>query len=345
MDVGKGNVPPAAGAGRHHLLAGRIGQAAIAAVTAIVLWTVPVAADPASPTALEIKSVFVAQNLWQDGDYLLVFHYNIDYVTPPTTPANKLFHFRLLDTDGETVLGAANPYAYNSGGYYEGAGSLYFNPGETPTWEDPVVMQIRGNPEYWSTPPETSYTLTVSDYSEFEMPWDNHDVMGSYIIEVAMSLEIDWDVIMLTESEMGTVLSTTGETYFRGTIKGLHLFVPEILAVTTTDPTYTSSGYTTDQADEYAERFDGTWLEDALNGIEDLGFNYMLITGAVTLLFIGLMFAISHTIWGTTDPGLVGGIIIFFMSYLMGFVAPAVMAITTVFAGIYVVYIWMFRHG
>lgn len=346
MDMGKGDVSPAAGTGRNPFLAGRIGKAAIAALTAITLLaSVPVAADPASPDELEILSVFVAQNLWQDGDYLLVFHYNISYATPPATPANDLFHFRLLDTDGVTVLGAADPYAYNSGGYYEGAGGLYFNPGDTPTWEDPVVFQIRGNPEYWSSPPSTSYTLTVSDYSQFEMPWDNQEVLGDYIIEVAMSIEIDWDVIMLTESEVGTVLSTTGETYFRGTIKGLHLMAPQLFAISITDPDYTPSDYDTDRADEYISRWDGTWMESAIDGIRDLGFEPTLITGMVTLLLIGFMFAISHTIWGTTDPAFNAGIIVFFMSYLMGFMAAAVMALVTVFAGIYIVYIWMFRHG
>lgn len=352
MDLGKGDLSSAARAGGNHLHPGRFGKAAIAALTAVALLsTVPVAADPASPDTLEIKSVFVAHNLWQDGDYLLVFHYNIDYTVPPSTPVNELFHFRLLDTDGETVLGAADPYPYNSGGYFEGAGSLYFNPEseyddfEQPEWNAPVVLQIRGNPEYWSSPPSISYTLTTSDYSGFEMPWDNHEVMGNYIIDVAMSLEINWDVIMLTESEMGTVLSSTGETYFRGTIKGLQVFVPEILAISTTDPTVTSSGYTTDRAEEYASRWEGSWVEDAMRGIEDFGFNRMLVTGAVTLLIIGLMFAISHTIWGTTDPAVNAGVIVFFMSYLLGFVAPALMAIVTVFAGIYIVYIWMFRHG
>jgi hypothetical protein len=346
MDMGKGDVPPTAGAGRNSFLAGRIGKAAIAALTAITLLTsAPVAADPASPDELEILSVYVAKGLYREDDYLLVFHYNISYAVPPSTPVNDLFHFRLLDTDGETVIGAANIYPYNSGGYYEGAGALYFGPEVAPTWDEPLVLQIRGNPEYWSSPPTINYTLAISDYSPHDLPWDNHDVMGAYIIDVAMSLEIDWDVIMLTESELGTVLSTTGETYFRGTIKGLHLFVPELLAVTTTDPDYTPSDYGTDRADEYVSRWEDTWMESAMDGIRDLGFEPTLITGMVTLLLIGLMFAISHSIWGTTDPAFNAGIIVFFMSYLMGFMAPAVMALVTVFAGIYIVYIWMFRHG
>ena len=346
MAMGKQQVPPTEGAGRRHSLPGRIGRAAIAATALVVLLAgTPVAADPAAPDELEVLSVYVARNVYETGDYILAFHYNIDYPTVPSVPANRLFHFRLLDTDGVTVLGATSPYAYNSGGYYEGAGGFYFGPSEAPTWEEPVVFQIRGNPEYWTSPPEENYILTFSDYSQLDTQQENQTLLGNYIIDVAISIEIDWNFQMVTETEMGAVLSGTGETYFTGTISGLRVMAPDIFAVTTSNPDYTSPGYGTDRADEYASRWEGTWVEDALVGIEDLGFDRMLVTGFATILLIGLMYAISYAFWGTTDPALNAGIIVFFMSYLLGFVAPAVMAITTLLAAIYIVYIWMFRHG
>ena len=303
------------------------------------------AADPDLPDELEIKSVFVAQSLLQQDDYLMVFHYNVSYPVPPAIQVSSLFHFRLMGTDGTTVLGASNPYAYNSGGYYEGAGSIYFNASNAPDWDAPVVLQIRGNPEYWTDPPVIAYTLAASDYSNESTPQGNRDVMGGYVISIAESIELDWNVIMLTETEIGTVLSSTGETYFRSVIPGLQVLLPDILAVTTADPDYTPSDYGTDQADKYAARWNGTWMEDVMDGIRDFGFSPTLVMGAATLLLIGLMFTISHTLWGTTDPALNAGVVIFFTSYLLGFVSPAVMAIITLFAGIYLVYIWMFRHG
>lgn len=345
MAVGKTELSSTIRTGAGSVLVRRGCQAAAAVILAVALLaTVPVAAaDPPAPDTFEVASAFAARNVHKDGDFVLVFHYNVGYTETPAVTVDKLFHFRLLDTDGSTVLAAAKPYAYQARGYGEGVGAFYFS--SWSGWDEPYIVQIRGNPEYWATPPVVSYPVSANEYSETTTQSDSQAALGDYIIRIAQHLEIAWNVVMVNETELGPKLSTTGETYFRGTIQGLAYIVPGILSVSTSDPDWSGFDYTTDQADAYASRFDGTWVGDALGSIQELGFDPMLVTGFVTLIIIGLMFAISYSLWGTTDPAFNGGVILFLCSYLMGFMHWAAMAMGIMIAGFYVVYIWMFRHG
>jgi hypothetical protein len=303
--------------------------------------------DPPAPTNLQLESVKVCRHVIEEDDFILAFHYNIHYdADQPDEPANKLFTFRLLDTNGIDYLGAVVPYAYNNSGYDQGVAAFYFPAATAPDWEQAYVLRVAGNPEYFSSPPLTSYTLTLSDYSQMDTQKENQTVLGNFILDVARDLEINWSTTLLYAGDLGTVLYSTGETYFRGAIPGLQVMAPQIFPVQTTSPEYEETAYTETQGKSWEERFAGTWVVQALEGMGNLlHMKWNVITGILVLGAI-IAFAVwSQKQYETIKPALVSGSVIMIGGTELGWVASAIMAIVTIFFALFLGYVWIFRHG
>jgi len=307
------------------------------------------AADPALPDSFQIISVQVTHYVIEQNDFLLSFHYNIHYNNPasqPTTPANKLFHFRLIDTDGSTQLGAIAPYPYQNSGFDQGVTAFYFPASTAPDWEQAYTLRMEGNPQYWTSPPVITYTLVASDYSQLTSKAENQTLLGNYLINIARDLEINWSTKLLIESSSGTVLNSTGDAYFRGTINGLQYMAPKIFASQSTNPIYEPETWTQAQGHVYEQRYAGTWIGDAL---EQLGATFHVQWNVITGIFIVLLilgiFIICQMKFSTSTPGIIAGSLILLMGAVMGWVAAAIMAITTILFAMYFGYVIFFRQG
>lgn len=355
--MGKGDTPTAGVGDNPHriFLGGRLAKRAgilisalSVALLALLLSPVAVlAADPDEPDTFQIISVIACRHVYEADDFILVFHYEIYYESgQPDTPASKLFLFRLMDTNGTDQLGSITPYPYQNSGYDQGCSAFYFSADDAPTWEEAYVLRMEGNPQYWVSPPVVTYSLLASDYSQLETQEENRLLLGNYILDVAMDLEINWQTKMVTEVDNGTVLSSTGETYFLGAINGLRVIAPQIFSTQIIPPDYTEREWETTQADAWAIRYDGTWLGDALENLEDtLGIQWNIITGIGILGIIILIFALSQWKFNTTSAAPIPASLILLMGTLMGFVAPIVMALTTLGVVMFSGYILLFRHG
>ena len=308
----------------------------------------PAWADPPAPTNLQLESARVCRHIVEPDDFILVFHYNIHYDTgQPDDPANKLFTFRLLDTNGIDHLGATVPYAYHNSGYDQGCAAFYFPAAEAPDWELGYVLRISGNPEYFSSPPLASYTLVNSDYSQMGTQEENQTLLGNYIIDVARKLEINWSLDLLYVGDLGEVLNATGESYFLGAIPGLQSMAPQVFPIQTITPQYEETDWTSAQGQAYKERFANTWIGKALQSLGDLfRVEWTVITG---IGLMGLMVAMA--IWcqmkyGNIKPVPTSGTCLMLGGTIMGWWSPAIMAIITIFiGGLFLGYVWMFRHG
>jgi len=315
----------------------------------LLLLVVPVLADdPPAPDNLQIESVKVFHNVIEEDDFTLVFHYNIHYsaANQPDDPANKLFTFRLLDTDGVDHLAAIVPYAFYNSGYDQGCAAFYFSPDAPPDWELSYIVRISGNPEYFSSPPLVSRTLISSDYSQVNTQEENQTQLGYYIFDIASDLASNWSTPLFYTGDLGQVLNTTGESYFKGAIPGLQVMAPQIFAIQTTNPQYTPTEWTEAKGKAYEEQFENTWVGKSL---EDLGnlfhIKWTVLTG---MMILGVIIAIA--VWcqwkySTTKPVLIAGAIVIVGGTRIGFVAPAIMAITTILFALFLGYVWMFRHG
>ncbi|MDP4279683.1 MAG: hypothetical protein QQM50_03920 [Dehalococcoides mccartyi] len=310
-----------------------IGSAALAiliAATSIVSTVSPVlAVDPAAPTTFTIDDAQAVHNIIETGDSLIAFKYTIAYSSgQPTTPANKLFHFRLMDADGITQLGAIEPYAYYNAGYDMGYSAFYFTAADAPEWETALVLKMVGNPQYWETPPEVNYTLTGSDYSQLETKKENQTLMGSWIIEVCRTLEINWVQKLLTETDQGTVFNEYGAAYGNGTIPGLQTMCPKIFSTQSQGLDLTRRSWTMNKLDEWAHRWDGTMVGDVLLGLEDVfnnSISWQALTSLICIVLVivcfiwglakhgdnqGAMIAGSYILAGGTDMGLFNGVLL-----------------------------------
>ena len=288
----------------------------------------------------------------EDGDFAFVFHYNIHYAEEdqPDDPANKLFTFRLLDTNGIDHLAAIVPYVYYNSGYDQGCAAFYFTADEIEekemSWESAYIVRISGNPEYFSSPPLTSRTLVTSDYSQVETQEENQTLLGNYVLNVAAQLETNWDTQLLYPATLGTVLYSTGETYFRGAIPGIQAMAPQIFAIQTSAPEYGETAWEEAQGKAYEERFAGTWVGDSLEALGDLfhvKWNVM-----TSMIILGEIIGIA--IWcqvkyGNVKPLSISSDILIISGTVLGWIAPAIMAISTVFLALFTGYVLMFRHG
>ncbi len=275
----------------------RCGLIAVTAGLLLAASAAPVfAVDPALPTIFTIDDVQVVKNVAATGDVLVAFKYTIHYDSgQPTTPANKLFHFRLFAAGGTTQLGAVEPYAYNNSGYDMGYSAFYFEPADAPTWESALVLKMAGNPQYWAAPPGVNYTLTTTDYSQLSSKTENQELLGNWIIVVCQSLEIDWSVKLLTETAQSTILNDTGAAYGKGTIPGLSNLAPQIFAVQKGLIDTTRRAWTTNEADAWGNQWNGTIVGDMLTGLQNL---FSLSNWLVLTTLLVLVICIGFFIWG-----------------------------------------------
>ncbi|WP_353915156.1 hypothetical protein [Dehalococcoides mccartyi] len=233
-----------------------------------------------------------------------------------------------MDTDGVTQLGAIEPYAYNNAGYDMGYSAFYFTAADAPEWETALVLKMVGNPQYWETPPEVNYTLTASDYSQLDTKSENQTLMGNWIIEVCRTLEINWGIKLLTETDQGTIFNEYGSAYGTGTIPGLQTMCPKIFSTQSQGLDLTRRTWTMNKLDEWIHQWDGTMVGDVLLGLEDV-FNNSISWQALTSLFCvvlvigcfiwglakhgdnqGAMIAGSYILAGGTDMGLFNGVLL-----------------------------------
>lgn len=327
----------------------RIAIAVCISILTFCLSGVPAAAvDPASPTTFSIIDAAAYHNLYELGDSLYIFHYNIYYASDqPTTPADKLFLYRLMDTDGTTQLGSTVPYPYNNSGYDEGIGGFYFAADVAPTWETAVIIRMEGNPQYWSAPPVATYTYVLSDYCQFDTQTENQTQLGNWVLNEFVDLEVNWGIKLTTEGNAGTVLNTTGETYIKGTIAGFKEMCPQIFGTTITSNTVTDAPYTARSAVyEWEHQWDGTWVEDALTGFGGLfGIGWKMVTAIITLILTIVVAGISQMKWGTTDPGFLVGMIIFSFASIGGMIDWQMIGAGALLCVLYFVYVVLWRQG
>lgn len=318
--------------------------AALLAVILIICVAAPVlAADPISPPdSMSIVSAKVVRNTVEPGDMAIVFHYNLAYADYPDTPASQTMMFRLYSPDGLTLLATAVPYVFFSFGYGNGVSSFYFNADTAPTWGQAYLINIAGSPAYFETLPEPYYyTITSADYSGVTDKSGNQELMKSYILTVCDALETAYLSITLKGStDVGMVLTATGEAYFRGAVPGLASIAPSLFFTQFYVPKPIPVEYDATLQESYTGRLDDS---DLMSGFDAIG-EKAGVTGqtvgafAMILLAIGLLIFTNYKGWGS-EPGVVGaGIILTLGAVLLGDAVMTIRFIMALIAGILIFY-------
>lgn len=286
--------------------------------------TMPVFAAPNPPDDIDIINFYYNRHLYETDDFLLVVHYNIVYSGDyPDEPADETFVFRFFDTDGTTELAQALPYPYANNGYGEGCVAFYFSAVDAPTWDDSYVYRLRasGNPSQFASPPVYYFDIPTGAWSTETTQDGNQSQLANRIIEIAESLEIEWETTLLSEQDAVTVLSSYGEEYFRNAIYGLQLLAPSLFYLQSSAVDATDREWDTSLSETYKGRFAGTWVEDSLeSGAALLHLPMMLFLGLILAVACGFLIWKSHQWWNTATPGYLasGVLVIGFSSLWLG---------------------------
>lgn len=267
--------------------------AAALAALALILFTMAVArADTPDPDeAPSLHDIRVYRHLLEDDDFLAIVPYIVTYETTPDLGIDKTFVFRLLDTDGETELGAILAYPYYDGGYGEGIVSFYFSADEAPTWDEEYFLTVTENPSAFETPQEWVFNINSPDYSVYDTQEENQQVLRDRVIIIADELSVIWPVTLTEESEVGTVLSAYGEAYFRNAVKGLQTMCPALFYVQISNVDTGTRSWSYIFAQTLANTYNGTWVMSTMTGFAGLwgldtstamSFAILIIAAAVT---------------------------------------------------------------
>ena len=270
----------------------------------------PVYADTADPDSTPtIQNFNVYRNLLETGDWLLVIYANIPYGTLPSTPVTSTFIWRMIDIDGVTELGDTVGYAYNDDGYGYNVYSMYWSAAEVTAngmiWNTAYGVRLSGNPAVFDTPPTYNYTIAIGDYSTLTVTADVQVELGARILDIAADLDNKWGLSgttsLLTQADAGTVLSLSGEAFFRGAIFGIQAMAPTIFSVIIRNLNIVDRTWTDNYTLNLTAQWGGTWVDtaraagQALFGTDyDLLSIIMLLAMSVGLLIGNIMLTGDH---------------------------------------------------
>ncbi len=302
--------------------------------------------NPDTPPGPTLTDIHANRNLYVSGDMLIYGMYNLPYATLPTTvdpswTAANAFIFRLISTDGVTELGTITPYVYFDSGYRQGAFSLYFTAGAIP-WGESYVLRISENPALFATPLKWDTSGGIS-YTTFTSQADNQVDLADKIAILAHALEDYHSGYTLLATSAGrTILSSSGENYFRGAIPGLEAMAPSLYFVQSSPIDYTSTNWTTANFDVYASRFNGTWIGDAeIATAAQFGLPRQLIMSIPILILCLFFVAMGSFLVRKFEPGWICSTLMVMMGAILGWVPMAIFALIFQTLLFYLAWMWL----
>ena len=317
----------------------------------IVLWNALLLTSPVyainKPSSVSITDIHVNRNLLETGDMLVHAKYEVAYDSTPSETINDTFIFNVMDTDNTTVLGSVLPYPFDSNGFGEGIISFYFGASSAPTWGQAYCIRVAENPAYFASPDKYDSVMSSGDYTTLSTQADNREELRNKLITLAQELEIAWDTTLTTQSDVGTVLNTTGAAYFRYAIVGLQSMCPEIFSVVVDDPEYDPRSWNVTQATTYENRFDGTWVGNAFSGFASMfgNIDQQLSTSMIILIACGILIGGSMLALGSPFPGLLMSAAVLPAGMMLGMFSYGMMAIIAISCALYIGYFWFFARS
>jgi len=205
----------------------RLLYSTVLAILVVLLTTMSVLAIADPLTDPQVKGVYVYEDLAEDGDLGVLIDYYLDYDLDPTEDpdfvdipdetATEAYMASFIDWDGTTQLGTVAPYTFESSGYGRGMIWIYFTAAEVDDYDIDSVDELlysvwfMGNPTVpsgWTGDPPK--TIAGIDY--WQTTGDSATLLALRILYFADVLELFWELPMITETALGSRLTTTGES-------------------------------------------------------------------------------------------------------------------------------------
>jgi hypothetical protein len=284
----------------------------------IIGMALPVFAVIPAPDNVEIISARAFTDLAESGDVSVIVHWNLEYddyvsanYTENLEPASLTIQVGLLSVDGTTVLSATAPYVYapfGTNGYGHGVSAFYFSAADNLTTGEAYQVRILQSATYFGSANSTSYTMTNFDWQD-----TTQEDMQAHILQLSDLLLAEYPLVNLkTSTDVGIVLSTFGESYYRAAVPGIQSLCPQLFYVQDYAPEATPRPtFNTDLQDTYSLRMQGSEIK---RGADRLGAHlglsgYFMLGFGVLAACIGTGVWTMKRGWGL-EPGMVGASII-----------------------------------
>lgn len=310
----------------------------------VLVTATPVKASP-EDAAISIQSIHAYQSLAEDGDMTVVFHWRWTSDNYSETAASRTVIIQLVADNG-TVVSTTTLYVFtlfDTDGYQNNVSSFYLTPGVA-EWEGDYTVEIKGLPAYYSPPPVFEYPMSLSDYSTAADQEEARAELNTYILDLCSIFKTFYpDVLLKTESDMGIVLSSYGESFFTSVIPGLQTLCPTLFFVQVYVPEVMPvEDYDMSLQTQYTGRLEGTDLMRGADRLGDvIGVSAAFIWGI--FMFIGMLaFGVfcSKKGWGIEVPLLVDGGAVVGFSMLFGdlfFTLAMILGLVSVMGIMYVI--------
>lgn len=282
----------------------------ILALAVVIFNAVPVHADMAAPdTTPTMASIHVYRNLRTPGDALFLVYANIPYASLPALSVNDAFVWQLKNTDGVTQLGTTTGYAFHDKGYNYNLYSLYIESGIT--WNTAYPIKLVGNPTAFSSPPSYSFSVAGSDFSTNSEQSVEQAELAARVLAIAQDLNVRWTLSfedsLIISVETKTVLSTYGQSFFRGAITNIQDMAPALFTSVVVDTgDLTSRTWNSTYSDALKNQYNGTWLDS--------------------------VFAAGPVLWGTADDLMT---IIITFAMCVGLIVSNIMIASDMYGGLH----------
>lgn len=235
----------------------------IFAFLVLLLFAVP---SPAmamdEPTSVVLYDIEIFHDVLTSGDFLAIVPYDVPFAVQPEDDIDLTFVFIMRNVANNETLGMATAYPRYNGGYGKGLVSLYFESGIT--LDQSYIFRVQENASYYPAALYWDFPIGLSNYSTES---DQDDALRAKILDHAQILSNEWDVDLLSTSDVGqVVLSTYGELYFLHAVPGIQAMSPELFSVQITAPTYTKRTWSTSLNDAMMVKYAGTIIGDFMTG-------------------------------------------------------------------------------
>ncbi len=240
----------------------------IASSLACILLIFPVysvEAQEPQPTTLVINSIEAFHSVITTNDQLHIVSFEIAWGSGNYT-GTQAFLFRFLDNGVE--IATTTPYSYYNQGKSQGVVGFYFSASDPnlPIWESAnLTIELIGNPTItWDG--DIPYTSSVTWSS-----WNGASLLGARVRLLAMALEDDWSVDLISPVNGVNKLTTAGQAYFESSIPNLRMAAPTLFISTSAIPLYPTENHSSSYGDAVMDRWvtsgNGTFDVTAIAGI------------------------------------------------------------------------------
>jgi hypothetical protein len=316
-------------------------------ITLSLLFPTLIYADTAVPNLTAINETHAWRNVLESNDYLLVARYNVAYGANPVTDISDTFAFRLMDTTNTIELGVVEAYPYQNDGYGQGVVSWYFPASSNLTWNSPYWIRIEGKIPTFTSPPIYNINLPSTTYSSYTSTIDIQNDIASKIISMANTIGRSWtpNQTLTEETESGTVLSQSGESYFRPVIPGIQSMCPGLFILQQSDVNTTPTVWSTNQSDASEALVQNSTLGPGISGWASLFSMSFSATAAIPIIIICVILVIVGSVQGNMLSGLINSSLVLSSASLFGWFPMGLLMLISFGCGVYILYHLIFKGG